>query len=214
MDSNKLRIPRTRLVDTLLRKGIIDKTVLNAIATVPRHEFVPQYLEHMAYADSALSIGYGQTISQPYIVALMSEALEATKDMTVLEVGTGSGYQTAILHEMGLFVYTVERLRDLYFPTKERLERLGVKNIRTLLSDGTIGWKEMAPFDRILVAAGGPTIPETLVEQLAQGGIMVLPVGKEKRIQELVRVRKGKNITVESLGKVSFVDLIGKEGWK
>ncbi len=215
MNDTKFRIPRQRLIEQLKTKGIKDTNVLSAILKVPRHDFVPEYLNHLAYEDSALSIGFGQTISMPSVVAYMSEALEAKPGMTVLEVGTGSGYQAAVLYEMGLFVYTVERLKELYFPTKEHFARLGMKKVRTKLTDGTLGWPEMAPFDRIIVAAGGPTIPQSLIDQLADDGIMLIPVGKEKRSQELIRVRKenGKVLT-KRLSKVSFVDLVGKEGWK
>ncbi len=214
MSNTKYRIPRKRLIEQLQAKGIKDQNVLKAIYTVPRHDFVPEYLAHLAYEDSALSIGFGQTISMPSVVATMSEALEAKKGMTVLEIGTGSGYQSAILYEMGLFVYTIERLKELYFPTKEHFERLGMKKVRTKLSDGTLGWPEMAPFDRIIVAAGGPNIPQSLINQLTDDGIMIIPVGSEKKQQELVRVRKenGKIFT-KRLNKVSFVDLVGKEGW-
>ncbi len=214
MTQTELRIPRERMVRELMAKGISDQTVLRAMHAVPRHAFVPEFLHHLAYSDSALSIGSGQTISQPYIVALMSQSLEAEKGMTVLEVGTGSGYQAAVLHAMGLCVYTVERLKELYYPTRQLFETLGMRKIKTHLSDGTLGWSEVAPFDRILVAAGGPTIPESLLAQLAEGGIMVLPVGKERKTQQLVRVRKenGKYFS-KSLGPVSFVDLVGEKGW-
>ncbi len=215
MTIDKFRIPKKRLIDQLRARGIKDENVLNAMSQVPRHDFIPDYLSHLAYEDTALSIGFGQTISKPSVVAIMSEALEAKKGMTVLEIGTGSGYQTSVLYQMGLFIYTIERIKELYFPTKERFEKMGMKNIRTQLSDGTLGWKEGAPFDRILVAAGGPVIPESLLSQLADGGIMVLPVGDEKRTQDLIRVRREKDkFFSKKISKVSFVDLVGKEGWK
>lgn len=215
MPQRAFRIPRERMVrEQLEARGISDPFVLNAMRSVPRHVFVPQSLEHAAYEDRPLFIDYGQTISQPYIVGLMTESLEVKKDMTVLEIGTGSGYQAAILHEMGACVFTVERLKEHYFQARERFNLLGMKKIRTHLSDGTLGWPEMAPFDRILVAAGGPSVPEALLSQMADNGVMVLPVGSEKRTQELIRVRReGEKFYSKVLRKVSFVDLVGAEGW-
>ncbi|GHV52038.1 protein-L-isoaspartate O-methyltransferase [Deltaproteobacteria bacterium] len=200
--------------EQLQARGITDKAVLLAMSEVPRHLFVEEALRHQAYEDFALRIGFEQTISRPYVVARMSELLEAKKGMRVLEIGTGSGYQAAVLDAMGLEVYSVERLRELYFRTGSLLLRLRLLAIRMKLDDGTLGWPEAGPYDRIIVTAGGPEIPSPLLEQLKEPGIMVIPVGSERTSQELLRVRKcnGK-ITVEKKDAVEFVDLVGKHGW-
>lgn len=208
-------ISRERMVrEQLLPRGISSAKVIAAMRKVPRHYFVEEALWGRAYEDYPLMIGSGQTISQPYIVALMSELLESAPGMRVLEVGTGCGYQAVILHEMGLEVFSVERLRELYMSTAKRMHKLGYYNIRLKLSDGTLGWPEQAPFDRIIVTAGGPDIPEPLLEQLADPGIMVIPVGQNNQELDLTVVRKenGK-ITRENKMKVSFVQLVGQHGW-
>ena len=209
------RIPRQRMVrDQIAGRGVANAAVLRAMGEVPRHLFVPEALAHTAYDDRPLPIGHGQTISQPYIVALMCSMLEPRPGLSVLEVGTGSGYQAAVLHALGLTVFTVERLRPLYLEARERFGRLGLHTIRTLLSDGTLGWPDMGPFDRIIVAAGGPGIPEALTEQLADGGVLVIPVGKRRGAQRLVRVvRHGLDLAVRDCGPVAFVDLVGSYGW-
>ncbi len=215
MPYTKYRIAREKMVrEQIIAKGVKDPLVIEAMLRIPRHEFMPEALKHLAYEDKPVMIGAGQTISQPLVVAQMSEFLELKKGMTVLEVGTGSGYQAAVLHAMGACVFTVERLKDHYFETKKRFERLGIFDIRYNLSDGTLGWAEHAPYDRILVAAGGPTVPEALMQQLADNGILIIPVGEERREQELVRVRReGEKFFYKVLRKVSFVDLVGKQGW-
>ena len=209
------RIPRQRMVrDQIAGRGVANAAVLRAMGEVPRHLFVPEALAPTAYDDRPLPIGHGQTISQPYIVALMCSMLEPRPGLSVLEVGTGSGYQAAVLHALGLTVFTVERLRPLYLEARERFGRLGLHTIRTLLSDGTLGWPDMGPFDRIIVAAGGPGIPEALTEQLADGGVLVIPVGKRRGAQRLVRVvRHGLDLAVRDCGPVAFVDLVGSYGW-
>ena len=209
------RIPRQRMVrDQIAGRGVANAAVLRAMGEVPRHLFVPEALAPTAYDDRPLPIGHGQTISQPYIVALMCSMLEPRPGLSVLEVGTGSGYQAAVLHALGLTVFTVERLRPLYLEARERFGRLGLHTIRTLLSDGTLGWPDMGPFDRIIVAAGGPGIPEALTEQLADGGVLVIPVGKRRGAQRLVRVvRHGLDLVVRDCGPVAFVDLVGSYGW-
>lgn len=212
---DRYAISRERMMrEQILSRGITSPRVIAAMSKVPRHAFVEEGLYALAYDDSPLMIGSGQTISQPYIVALMSELLEARDGMSVLEIGTGCGYQAAVLHEMGLKVFSVERLRELFNDASKRLARLGCSRIRLKLADGTLGWPEQAPFDRIIVTAGGPAVPEPLVEQLADPGIMVIPVGLNKRNQNLVVVRKedGK-ISRESKGAVAFVDLVGSHGW-
>lgn len=211
----RFQISRDRMVrEQLISRGIRNTDVLNAMGKVPRHCFVEDALVLKAYEDHPLPIGFGQTISQPYIVALMSQLLEAQPGMRVLEVGTGSGYQAAVLFEMGLDVYSLERLRELYFRTNGLLARLNYMQIHLKLSDGTEGWPEQAPFDRIIVTAGGPTIPQPLIDQLADPGLMIIPVGEERRGQKLVRVRKEKGqVTQQAHSRVAFVDLVGSHGW-
>ncbi|MFP4167734.1 MAG: protein-L-isoaspartate(D-aspartate) O-methyltransferase [Desulfonatronovibrionaceae bacterium] len=209
------RRSRERMVrEQIQARGINDPGVLAAMQTVPRHLFVDQALHGQAYEDYPLPIGHGQTISQPYIVALMSELLQVEPDMAVLEIGTGSGYQAAVLAEMGAEVYTVERIDSLYLAASRRLEELGYTRVRTKLDDGTMGWPEEGPFDRILVTAGGPRVPQSLLDQLAPEGVLLIPVGISKRSQTLVRVqRTNGGYEEEKLGRVAFVDLVGKFGW-
>ena len=207
---------RWRMVkEQLMARGINDENVLRAMAAVPRHLFVNEALYPTAYEDRPLPIACGQTISQPYTVALMCQMLMAEKGMKVLEIGTGSGYQAAILREMGLKVFSVERIKELYTNTKEFLTaKLGYYDIQLFLSDGTLGLELFAPYDRIIVAAGGPDIPEALKNQLTDNGIMLIPVGKEKMSQNLIRVFKlGNTYREENLRTTTFVDLIGKQGW-
>jgi protein-L-isoaspartate(D-aspartate) O-methyltransferase len=208
-------ISRERMVrEQLIPRGIKSPAVIAAMSKTRRHLFIEEALWSRAYEDFPLMIGFGQTISQPYVVAWMSELLEASPGMSVLEIGTGSGYQAAVLHEMGLKVYSVERIRELHQRTRDRLAAGNYSRIRLKLDDGTLGWPECAPFDRIIVTAGGPDVPAPLVEQLADPGIMVIPVGLDKRSQKMVVVRKinGK-ITREAKGGVAFVDLVGACGW-
>lgn len=209
------QISRDRMVrDQLLPRGIRDEAVLAAMRKTPRHLFVEEAMHAKAYEDYPLPIGFGQTISQPYIVAVMSQLLQAGPGMSVLEIGTGSGYQAAVLSDMGLSVYSVERLRELYDRTSGLLMRLRYRNIRLKLADGTEGWPECAPFDRIMVTAGGPSVPEPLLAQLADPGVLVIPVGEQRRGQRLVRLRKEKGeIRQENHEAVAFVDLVGSHGW-
>lgn len=209
------RRQRERMVKEQIEgRNINVPAVLAAMRSVHRHLFVPEALQVRAYEDHPLPIGYGQTISQPYIVACMTCLLEAKAGMSVLEIGTGSGYQAAVLAALGLDVFTVERVRELYFSTKEVFQKLGLWSIRTRLADGTLGWPENAPFDRIIVTAGGPDVPEPLVEQLADPGIMVIPVGHNRREQRLVRVfKQNGSVSARALGNVTFVDLVGDHGW-
>ncbi|MDR1125327.1 MAG: protein-L-isoaspartate(D-aspartate) O-methyltransferase [Deltaproteobacteria bacterium] len=208
-------ISRERMVrEQLIPRGIKSPAVIAAMSKTRRHLFIEEALWSRAYEDFPLMIGFGQTISQPYVVAWMSELLESSPGMSVLEIGTGSGYQAAVLHEMGLKVYSVERIRELHQRTRDRLAAGNYARIRLKLDDGTLGWPECAPFDRVIVTAGGPDVPAPLVEQLADPGIMVIPVGLDKRSQKMVVVRKinGK-ITREAKGSVAFVDLVGACGW-
>lgn len=207
---------RKRMVkEQLIGRGINDENVLRAMAAVPRHLFVNEALQPTAYDDRPLPIACGQTISQPYTVALMCQMLMAERGMKVLEIGTGSGYQAAVLREMGLKVFSVERIKELYTNTKSLLTaKLGYYDMQLFLSDGTLGLELFAPYDRIIVAAGGPSIPEALKAQLSDNGIMLIPVGKEKMNQNLIRVFKiGNTYREENLGTTTFVDLIGKQGW-
>lgn len=206
---------RRRMVNELKVRGITDPAVLQAMVEVPRHLFVQEAWRTQAYEDASLPIGCNQTISQPFIVALMSQELETSPGMRILEVGTGSGYQAAILAALGCTVFTIERLRELYQSTSMLLRQLGIRNIHMQRRDGTLGLPEAAPFDRIIVTAGGPEIPRPLLEQLDTGGILLIPVGDKPRLQRLVRIRKTfQGMLKEDLGPVVFVDLIGDHGWQ
>jgi len=206
---------RKRMVDTqLISRGIRDPLVLKAMGRVPREEFVPKNLEGTAYSDNALPIAESQTISQPYIVALMTEALELKGGEKVLEIGTGSGYQAAVLAEIADEVYTLERIAALNERAMEVLSKLGYRNIRFKVFNGTLGWPEHSPYDAVIVTAGAPEIPEPLMEQLSEGGRLVIPVG-DRLGQDLIRVRKvGAERRTEDLGAVRFVSLVGEYGWK
>ncbi len=208
---------RKQMIDyQLAARGLHDQVVLDAVNAVPREKFVPTELVEFAYNDSPLPIEASQTISQPYIVALMTAALELKPGERVLEVGTGSGYAAAVLAEIAGEVYTIERHKILAESARTRLEDLGYKNIKVLYGDGTLGWPEYAPFDAIIVAAGGPEVPETLKQQLAIGGRLVIPVGSSLRTQKLLRVRRisEDEYQEEDLGSVRFVPLIGAAGWE
>ncbi len=207
-------VERQELIDKLRAKGITDETVLNAIEKVERHLFIPDAMKHFAYNDVALPIGYGQTISQPYTVAIMTEALKLKKGSKVLEIGTGSGYQAAILFEMGMKVYSIERHHQLYMKTQKLFEKLGIRAVLRC-SDGTLGWEEFAPFDGVIVTAGSPDIPENLKRQLAVNGRLVIPVGKRSTQKMMILEKKDADkFTVEKISNFVFVPLIGKEGWK
>ncbi|WP_054029331.1 protein-L-isoaspartate(D-aspartate) O-methyltransferase [Desulfatitalea tepidiphila] len=195
-------------------RGITDPNVLAAMRKVPRHLFVSEALMDQAYSDFPLPIGEQQTISQPYIVAEMTQALQLTKDDRVLEIGTGSGYQAAILAQIAFRVYTIERIHSLYVKARKLFDQLGYHNIVTRYSDGTSGWRDESPFDAIIVTAGAPEIPAVLVNQLAVGGRMVIPVGNQYS-QDLVRlVRDERGIHQVNLGGCRFVKLIGEHGWR
>lgn len=198
----------------LIPRGIKDARVLNAMKKVPRHIFVDERIQQKAYDDTALSIGEGQTISQPYMVAVMTELLELKGDEKVLEIGTGSGYQAAILAELAREVFTIERVALLANKAREKFLALGYNNIHVRVGDGTLGWPEEAPFNRITITAGGPKIPEPLLEQISEGGLVVAPVG-DKFTQQLLKIRKsGKTFSKEKFTPCVFVPLIGEHGWK
>jgi protein-L-isoaspartate(D-aspartate) O-methyltransferase len=211
--SNLYQSQRARMVELLRSRGIRDRRVLEAMGEIPRHLFVPEALEAKAYGDHALPIGDMQTISQPYMVALMTELLEVDKDSTVLEIGAGSGYQTAVLSAVAGRVFSIERISDLARTAQANIRRLGCYNATIKWFDGTIGWSEHAPYDAILVAAGGPEIPQPLVAQLAVGGRLVIPIGDSEQ-QTLVRaIRTETGFVREEHGQCSFVKLIGRHGW-
>ncbi len=195
-------------------RGISDPLVLEAMRRTPRHLFVEEAMSSLAYDSCCLPIGYKQTISLPYVVGWMSQLLRAEARMRVLEIGTGSGYQAAVLSNMGLRVHTVERLPELHKRAARIFEQLKLKNILMKKADGTMGWADAGPYERIIVTAGGPSVPEPLLAQLGDPGIMVIPVGPEKGNQRMLVVRKeGGRVITEDRGEVVFVDLVGSYGW-
>ena len=199
--------------DQLQRRGIRSAAVLDAMRSIPRELFVPESMSDQAYRDAALPVDCGQTISQPYIVALMTELLEVTPATRVLEIGTGSGYQTAILARLAKHVYTVEWHLQLMTAAVERLEQLGVGNVTARCGDGSVGWPEYAPYDVVMVTAGAPDVPESLREQLAVGGRLVIPVGALSN-QVLARVRRtASGFDRDEQLPCRFVRLVGREGW-
>ena len=208
-------IARKRMVETqILARGVTDQRVIDAMLKVPRHLFVQEAMAGQAYSDTPLPIGLRQTISQPFIVALMTELLDLKGTEKVLEIGTGSGYQSAILAKLAGHVYTVERIRELALRARQTLDSLGLLNINLRITDGTTGWEDAAPFDAILVTAGAPDIPECYLDQLAVGGRLVIPVGSETE-QSLVRVIRmpDGSFVREDHGGCRFVKLIGRYGW-
>jgi len=212
--SHDFNLSRERMVkNQLIARGIKDEGVLRAMGKIPRYLFIEDALYGEAYNDHPVPIGEKQTISQPYIVALMTEALELKGDENTLEIGTGSGYQTAILAELSSRVYTIERIKSLMGNARKVLSELGYDNILFRAFDGTLGWKEYAPFDAIMVTAGAPHIAKPLIDQLADNGRMIIPVG-DKYTQELIKVvRRGEDLEQKSLGGCRFVNLIGVHGW-
>ncbi|MEJ2587650.1 MAG: protein-L-isoaspartate(D-aspartate) O-methyltransferase [Deltaproteobacteria bacterium] len=209
------RLAREKMVNTqLVPRGIKDERVLTAMGTVPRDRFVEDALVGEAYNDHPLPIGQQQTISQPYIVALMTEALGLKGEERVLEIGTGCGYQTAVLAELAYKVFTVERIRSLMVKARKILAELNYHNVLFKAFDGTLGWEEYAPYDAVIVTAGAPNIPQPLLDQLKEGGRMVIPVGN-RFSQDLIQVTKRKGHTTQrSLGGCRFVNLVGVHGWK
>jgi protein-L-isoaspartate(D-aspartate) O-methyltransferase len=207
-------VPRERMVkEQIERRGITARRVLRALGEVPRHRFVDEAFAGRAYGDHPLPIGEGQTISQPYMVGLMTEALELRGDERVLEIGTGSGYQTAVLAELAGKVFSIERLKRLADRAILTLDELGFYNVLVRVGDGSVGWPEEAPFDAVLVTAGGPTIPEALIEQVGLGGRLVMPVGDAQTQILRKGVRTPEGIRWADLGECVFVKLIGKQAW-
>lgn len=209
-------VQRERMVrEMIAARGVRDERVLAAMRQIPRHLFVKEHLRNQAYGDHALPIGSGQTISQPYIVARMSELLEVGPEHSVLEIGTGSGYQTAVMALLARRVYSLERVPELAQAAIPRMRHLGFDNVKVQVFDGTVGWSEWAPYDRILVTAGAPKVPEPLLGQLAPGGILLIPEG-QLNLQKLVIYRKSQSggIRRKEGEGVAFVPLLGRHGWK
>lgn len=204
---------RFELVNSLRKKGITDERVLEAMLKVERHRFVPEVVRHHAYKDIALPIGYGQTISQPYTVAIMTQSLMVKPGDKILEIGTGSGYQAAVLYEMGAKVFTIERNIELYNRALKIFDELNLK-IAARCSDGTIGWEEFSPYDGIIVTAGSPSVPKALKKQLAIGGRLVIPVGDRKtQVLKILTKISEDEFSVSEIPYFAFVPLVGKEGW-
>jgi len=213
-ESDPNRKNREKMVaDQIEARGVVDERVLEALRKVPREAFVREEDMAMAFYDGPLSIGYGQTISQPYIVAYMTEALGIEPEDRVLEIGTGSGYQTAVLAELASEVFTIEIVEPLALRAKDILTRLGYKNIHFRIGDGSAGWPEEAPFDAIMITAAPPSVPDTLVDQLADGGRMIVPVGRYEQYLELIE-KKDQEVHRRRLIGVRFVPMTGKSGEK
>jgi protein-L-isoaspartate(D-aspartate) O-methyltransferase len=210
---NEFRGARQRLVETLQSKGIRDLAVLRAIEMTPRHAFVPTGLRHRAYEDAPLPIGNGQTISQPWVHARYLELLKLTGREKVLEIGTGSGYQTVLLAHLASQVFSIERIPALLQQARENIQRAGVNNVSLLMGDGTIGWREYAPYDAILVGAGAPSVPQPLLDQLAEGGRLLIPIGDREEQKLVVADRKNGQIEMHDVAPVRFVPLVGHHGW-
>jgi protein-L-isoaspartate(D-aspartate) O-methyltransferase len=215
-DADRFAARRLHMVERqLVARGIRDERVLQAMRQVPREEFVPASMRTSAYDDGALSIGQGQTISQPYTVAFMCEALRVVPTDRVLEVGTGCGYGAAVLSRLARAVYSIERIPELAEQARDRLQRLGFDNVTVQTADGSLGWKAAAPFDAIVVTAGAEKLPAAYVEQLAEGGRIVIPLGDTPRSQSMHRyTKRDGELTVEVLGGFLFVPLIGEQGWQ
>ena len=210
----EFRGARLRLVEDIRAKGIRDLAVLRAFERVPRHQFVPTGIRHRAYEDTPLPIGNGQTISQPYIHAHYLELLKLKGTEKVLEIGTGTGYQTALLAQLVPQVFSIERIAALTDQAKANLEKLGIANVSLCVGDGTLGWKAYAPYDAILVSAGSPSVPKPLLEQLADGGRLLVPEGDLETQHLMVYTRRGERIDRREVAPVRFVPLIGSHGWE
>ena len=209
----EFRGARERLVETLREKGIRDMAVLRAFERTPRHAFVPSGLRHRAYEDAPLPIGNGQTISQPWVHARYLELLQLKGNERVLEIGTGSGYQTVLLAHLVEQVFSIERIPALFQQARDAIQRSGVRNVSLLLGDGSLGWREYAPYDAILVGAAAPGLPQPLIDQLAEGGRLIVPVGDKEEQKLVVARRFGGNIETHEIAPVRFVPLVGSHGW-
>ncbi len=215
MSKENLNQLREQMVtEQLIPRGISDKLVLNAMRKVPRHKFMPKHIEEAAYEDNALPIGEGQTISQPYMVAIMTEKLGLKGGEKVLEIGTGSGYQAAILAEIAKQVYSIDKEPVLADRARKILSELGYKNIEISTGDGTVGLPDKAPFDAIIVTAGAPSVPKPLIDQLSDGGRLVIPVGEPHYQILTIVTKRGRKIDTENCIGCVFVPLVGKFGWK
>jgi protein-L-isoaspartate(D-aspartate) O-methyltransferase len=214
-NSDEFAYRRRQMVEAVRRSGVSDERVLAAMTEIPRHLFVPESYRNQAYAeDVSINIGQGQTISQPRIVALMTEAARIEPEDRVLEIGSGSGYQAAVLARLARFVFTVERIPSLARTAKQRLDRLGFENVSVKVMDGTLGWRAQSPFDAILVTAAAPELPEPLLDQLTEGGRLVVPVGELDSQVLWVAERQGGRTRVNELRDACFVPLIGRHGWE
>lgn len=212
--AHEFRGPRRRLLETLREQGISDLAVLRAFDLTPRHLFVPAAVRHRAYEDSALPIGSGQTISQPSVHARYLQLLRLTGRERVLEVGTGSGYQTVLLAHLAEQVFSIERIPALLEAAREVIQKLEIRNVSLLLGDGSLGWREYAPYDAMLVGAASPEVPEPLTEQLAEGGRLVIPIGtREEQVLAVITKREGR-LNRQDVAPVRFVPLVGRHGWQ
>ena len=213
-DNYKHKGQRSQLVNTVRQKGIQDERILQAIGKIPRHFFMNSAFENFAYQDKPFPIGEGQTISQPYTVAKQTELLEVSADQKVLEIGTGSGYQSIVLLELGVQLFSVELHQKLHKNADFLIKKLGYTQAKLLCGDGSLGWEAHAPYDRIIVTAGAPTVPQSLLQQLKIGGILIIPVGDDKTQTMLKIIKQSEDsCTKKDLGNFSFVPLVGKEGW-
>jgi protein-L-isoaspartate(D-aspartate) O-methyltransferase len=213
-EANGFAYRRELMIDGLRSAGVTDERVLEAMGSIPRHLFVPEQWRHQAYNDVSLKIGSGQTISQPRMVGWMSQVAAVSPEGRVLEVGTGSGYQAAVLAKLARFVLTVERVDELARAAKRRLDALGIDNVSVKVMDGTLGWRAQAPYEAILVTAGAPEVPLPLIEQLADGGRLVVPVGDRTMQTLTLVVRRGDRTVNRQIGEATFVPLIGRHGWE
>jgi protein-L-isoaspartate(D-aspartate) O-methyltransferase len=214
VDPQEYRGTRRRLVETLQQLGVSDLSVLHAVDSVPRHLFVPTGVRHRAYEDSALPIGNGQTISQPSIHAIYLQLLKLKGTEKVLEIGTGSGYQTALLSKLASQVFSIERIAPLLDKAKEVLQQVGASNVSFMLGDGTLGWPQFAAFDAILVGAAAPDIPPAYIEQLAEGGRLLIPIGdRDEQVLKIITKKDGK-LESRDVAPVRFVPLVGKQSWE
>jgi protein-L-isoaspartate(D-aspartate) O-methyltransferase len=214
LNDRRFERQRRQLIETIRERGIDDLEVLRTFDLIPRHLFLPEAVQHRAYEDAPLPIGYGQTSSQPSLQALYLQTLALGPGDRVLEIGTGTGFQTALLARLAGHVYSVERVRELSMRARTVLDQLRIGNVALLVGDGTVGWSRYSPYDAILVAAGAPSVPQALLEQLAPGGRMLIPLGtRDEQVLTLLRRAEDGEISQETLGRCTFVPLLGRFGW-